>query len=149
MSPATKHFVRHYVEMVVAMFLGMAILGIPAGWALDALGTSMHELHTDAPALMLLAMATTMTVPMVGWMRYRGHGWRPNAEMAASMFIPTFGVMALLPAGIGVMTLMGVEHVLMLAAMLVAMLLRVGEYTHHHGQAHSAHVEPVGERVVA
>jgi hypothetical protein len=39
MSPATKHFIRHYVEMVIAMFLGM---------------------------------------------RYRGHAWRPNAEMAAS-----------------------------------------------------------------
>src|SRR5690349_1974172 len=104
MSAPAKHFIRHYVEMVVAMLLGMAILGIPAGWALEAMGSSMDELHVDAPALMLLGMATTMTVPMVAWMRYRGHGWRPNAEMAASMFIPTFAVMALLPAGIGVMT---------------------------------------------
>ena len=33
-----KHFVRHYLEMVVAMFAGMAVLGLPAGWALGALG---------------------------------------------------------------------------------------------------------------
>jgi hypothetical protein len=32
-------------------------------------------------------------------MRYRGHGWPASAEMAASMFIPTFGVMALLWTG--------------------------------------------------
>jgi len=36
-SPSTRHFVRHYVEMVVAMFLGMLVLGVPAGWALVAL----------------------------------------------------------------------------------------------------------------
>src|SRR4051794_17915246 len=76
MSPSTKHFIRHYAEMVVAMFLGMAVLGVPAGWAMGALGTSWHELHTEAPALMFLGMATTMTIPMVGWMMYRGHGWR-------------------------------------------------------------------------
>jgi hypothetical protein len=146
MSGATNHFIRHYVEMVVAMFLGMAVLGVPAGWTLSALGTSMHALHSDAPALMLLGMAVTMTVPMVAWMRYRGHGWRPNAEMAASMFIPTFAVIALLPAGIEVMTLMGIQHVVMLPAMLVAMLLRRAEYTHHHGHAH---VEPVAEQVTA
>jgi hypothetical protein len=149
MSPATKHFIRHYGEMVVAMFLGMAILGIPAGWALQAVGTSMDHLHTDAPALMLLGMATMMTVPMVAWMRYRGHGWRPNAEMAASMFVPTFAVMALLPVGVGVMSLMGVQHALMLAAMLVAMLLRPAEYTRHHGHAGHARVESVAEQVTA
>jgi hypothetical protein len=149
MSPAMKHFIRHYAEMVVAMFLGMAILGLPAGWALNALGTSMHELHTDAPALMLLAMATMMAVPMVGWMRYRGHGRRPNTEMAASMFIPTLAVMALLPTGIGAMTLMGVQHALMLPAMLVAMLLRPAEYSSHHGHAHRSPIDPVAEQVRA
>ena len=39
-----------------------------------------------------------MTVPMVGWMVHRGHGWRANAEMSASMFIPTFAVIGLLSA---------------------------------------------------
>ena len=30
---------------------------------------------------------------MVVWMRYGGHAWRPNIEMAASMLIPAFVVM--------------------------------------------------------
>jgi hypothetical protein len=85
-------FIRHYVEMVVAMFVGMAVLGLPAGWAMSAAGTGWSELRTDAPALMLLGMALTMTVPMVGWMAYRGHGRRTNTEMSIAMLLPTFTV---------------------------------------------------------
>jgi hypothetical protein len=140
MSPATRRFTRHCVEMVVAMFLGMAVLGMPAGWAMAAVGTSWAELHTDAPALMLLGMAVTMTVPMVAWMAYRGHGWRANMEMSASMFLPTFAVIALLGGGViedlGVLLI--IEHVAMLLSMLAAMLLRRAEYTHHAHGAHEA-----------
>ncbi len=140
MSPSTRHFARHYLEMLVAMFLGMVVLGLPAGMALDTLGMSSSDLRNDAPALMLFGMGVTMTVPMVGWMRYRGHGWQPSMEMAASMFIPTFGVIALLAGGLvnDLGVLLVVEHVVMLQSMLVAMLLRRDEYTsgsHGHGQA--------------
>src|SRR3954451_24583003 len=95
-SAQVGHFIRHYAEMVVAMFGGMVVLGVPGEAALRAVGSSSSELRADAPALVLLGMAVIMTVPMVGWMRYRGHSWRPNAEMAASMFIPTFGVIVLM-----------------------------------------------------
>jgi hypothetical protein len=137
MSPSKKHFIRHYVEMVVAMFAGMAILGLPFGWLLGAFGSSWTELTHTAPALMFLAMATTMTVPMVGWMVHRGHGMRANAEMSASMFAPTFAVIGLLAAGVvtGIGVLMVIEHVAMLAGMLAVMLLRPDEYSHHHGHA--------------
>jgi hypothetical protein len=130
-SASTRHFARHYVEMVIAMFLGMAVLGVPAGWALSAMGSSWSALNDDAPALMFLAMATTMTVPMVAWMRYRGHGWRANTEMSASMFLPTFAVIGLLGAGLvtDIGVLMVAEHVAMLLSMLGAMLLRPAEYT--------------------
>jgi hypothetical protein len=143
MSPATKRFIRHYVEMVVAMFAGMAVLGVPAGWLLGAMGSSWSGLNDDAPALMFLGMATTMTVPMVGWMAYRGHGRRANAEMSASMFVPTFAVIGLLWAGLvsDIGVLLVIEHVAMLAGMLAVMLLRPAEYTRHHGHGH-AHIEP-------
>ena len=65
MSTATRHFIRHYVEMVAVMFAGMAALGLPAGAALGAFGSSWSELTDTAPAAMLLLMATTMTIPMV------------------------------------------------------------------------------------
>jgi hypothetical protein len=141
MNTPTGHFVRHYVEMVVAMFLGMVVLGTPAMLALGAAGVSSAELHADAPALMLLGMGVTMTVPMVAWMRYRGHSWAPSNEMAASMLIPTAGVIALPWAGLveDIGTLLAIEHVVMLPAMLVAMLLRRDEYS--HGAHHGAHAE--------
>lgn len=140
MSASTRHFARHYIEMVIAMFLGMAVLGVPAGWALSAIGSSWSALNDDAPALMFLGMATTMTVPMVAWMRYRGHGWRANTEMSASMFVPTFAVIGLLGAGVltDIGILLIIEHVAMLLAMLVAMLLRPEEYTcGMHAHAHT------------
>jgi len=122
-----KHFVRHYLEMVVAMFVGMGVLGLPASWAGDAVGA-------NSDAFMFLGMATTMTVPMVGWMLYRGHGWRANAEMSAWMFVPTFAVIGMLSAGVltDIGALMIVEHVAMLLAMAGVMLLRPDEYIRHH-----------------
>jgi hypothetical protein len=130
MSASTRHLVRHYVEMVIAMFLGMAVLGLPAGWALSAMGSSWSALNDDAPALMFLGMATTMTVPMVGWMMHRGHGLRANAEMSASMFVPTFAVIGVLWAGLvtDLGVLMVAEHLAMLLAMAGVMLLRPAEY---------------------
>jgi hypothetical protein len=125
-----RHFARHYVEMLVAMFLGMALLALPARIALSAAGTSWSEL---GHAAMFLGMAVEMTLPMVAWMRYRGHGWRASGEMAAAMLLPTFAAIALLWAHVaGSAALMAAEHVAMLLSMLVVMLLRPAEYGHAH-----------------
>jgi hypothetical protein len=116
-------FIRHYVEMLIAMFVGM---GVFAGAAAAA------GFEVEGTEALLLWMAFTMSVPMVAWMRYRGHGWRSNTEMSASMFLPTFAVIALLWGGlvedIGVLLI--IEHVAMLLSMLAAMLLRPAEYKH-------------------
>ena len=133
MTASTRHFIRHYVEMLVAMFAGMVVLGGPALLALGAAGITSAELRSDAPAAFLLGMGISMTVPMVAWMRHRGHGWRPSNEMGASMMLPTLGVVALLGAGLvtDFGMLMTIEHTVMFPAMLVAMLLRREEYTGH------------------
>ena len=96
----TATFIRHYIEMVVVMFAGMIVLGLPGEAALKALGSGTSELRDDAPAVVFLGMAATMTVPMVAWMRYRGHRWQPTLEMAASMIIPTLVAIALLAADV-------------------------------------------------
>jgi hypothetical protein len=136
MSPV-RTFIRHYAEMVAAMFAGMIVLALPAEGALRLLGSSTSDVNANAPAAALLGMAVMMTVPMVAWMRYRGHSWRPCAEMSASMFLPTFAAIGLLASG--AMTdfhaLMGLEHAAMFPSMLAAMLLRPSEYT---GHAHHA-----------
>jgi hypothetical protein len=78
-------------------------------------------------------MAFAMTVPMVAWMRYRGHGWTPAAEMSAAMFVPSFAAIGLLWAGSVTdgHALLMIQHVAMFPAMLAVMLLRLDEYTGH------------------
>ena len=126
-TASTRRFARHYAEMVIAMFAGMFVLGAVASAFID-----LDALRDDSPTLMLLGMAFTMTAPMVAWMRYRGHGWAPCADMTAAMFLPTFLAIALGAAGMGLGGQMAVEHSLMFPAMLVAMLLRRDEYTMAH-----------------
>jgi hypothetical protein len=135
-----RHFLRHYAEMVIAMMLGMLVLGLPAEGLLQLAGTSTSALHTDAPAVVLLGMGVVMTIPMVAWMRYRGHGWAPSSEMAASMMVPTFAIAGLLGAGVvtDFGTLMTLEHLVMFPAMFGVMLLRPEEYSGHHGHAAAA-----------
>ena len=127
-----RTFIRHYIEMVVVMFAGMIVLGLPGEAALRAIGSGTPELRHDAPSLVFLGMMATMTIPMVAWMRYRGHRWQPTLEMAGSMIVPTLIAIALLVTGVmGFGALMGLEHIAMLLGMLVAMLLRADEYTSH------------------
>jgi hypothetical protein len=125
MSAANRRFALHYVEMLVVMFAGMAILGTAVELVADVHGTGS----------MLVEMGVTMTLPMVAWMRIRGHGWAPCLEMGASMVLPTLATLALLGAGVveGAGTLMVLLHAAMLPSMLVAMLLRRDEYSCRHG----------------
>jgi hypothetical protein len=129
MSTATLRFTRHYAEMVVAMLLGMLVIGMPAGMAAEAAGWG--EPQEWAIELQMLGMAGVMTVPMVAWMRVRGHGARPIMEMSAAMFVPALGAIGLGRAGLvgDADALMALEHAAMFTAMLGAMLLRPAEYT--------------------
>jgi hypothetical protein len=129
MKHKTLHFTRHYLEMVVAMFAGMFVLG---GGAVLLLGLDTDSLYNDSPELGLTGMAVTMTIPMVAWMRHRGHGWAASLEMTAAMFVPTFLALALLWAGAleSGHSAMGIQHVIMFPAMLGVMFLRPDEYVH-------------------
>jgi flagellar biosynthetic protein FliP len=137
MTRNTLHFIRHYVEMVVAMLAGMLVLGGGAAVLLGIVGIDVGSWRDDAPELLLLGMALTMTVPMVAWMRHRGHRWAPAADMTAAMFVPTFAAIALLWAGVfdGAHGPLMLQHIAMFPAMLLAMLLRPREYTGHHVSA--------------
>ena len=119
-----KAFALHYLEMIVVMVMGMIVLGRAVGLVADINGTGS----------MLIEMGVTMTVPMVAWMRVRGHAWRPCLEMGASMVLPALATLALLGEGIvvGAGALIMILHAVILTAMLVAMLLRRDEYSGHH-----------------
>jgi hypothetical protein len=129
----TGHFVRNYLEMVVAMLVGMIALGPLWSLAGDALGFSA-VLHRPEP--MVLVMATNMSIAMCAWMRHRSHGWAATLQMAAAMYLP---VLVLVPAlWLGLLSPDGLTlwgHVLMLPAMAAAMLWRFAEYTGPHAHA--------------
>jgi cytochrome bd-type quinol oxidase subunit 2 len=138
-SPALR-FVGHYLEMVAVMLLGMVALGGAALGLLALAGVTSEELSDDAPALYLIGMGISMVVPMVWWMRHRGHSAAANREMAAAMIVPTLAVLVLLAAGAftDVHSLMGIQHATMFPAMFGVMLLRTSTRT--------AHTEPASRR---
>ena len=119
-------FIRHYIEMVLAMAIGMFALMPLWTLAVRAAGAP-HLLDRAEP--MALVMATDMAIGMGAWMAWRRHGWRDIAEMSAAMYLP---FVIFFPATLaGVMTsgmMMVAAHVLMLLAMLAVMLRRRDHY---------------------
>jgi hypothetical protein len=115
-------FAGHYLEMVVAMTVGMMALA-PA-WRV------LWPAHADRPDTAAFVMAADMTIAMAAWMAVRGHSRRGIALMSAAMYLP-FAVLAV-PYWAGVMPgswLLPLGHVIMLPLMAVAMLLPSG---HRH-----------------
>jgi hypothetical protein len=86
------HFVRHLVEMMVAMWIGM-----PLGRGLFAAvyGSASNGAVRQHDVAWTLLMAVAMTAPMVAVMLYRGHSRRSAGEMAAAMIAPALPFVAL------------------------------------------------------
>ena len=134
-----RRFARHYLEMVLVMLVAMMVFA-PL-WDVAAYLSGWQGL-VDRPDLRVVAMASNMTVGMWLWMAWRGHGWRPIAEMAVAMALPFLVLLPPLWAGaLSEAAVLGVGHALMLVAMLIVMLLRPEEYTHQHVHTEAAAVE--------
>jgi hypothetical protein len=133
-----RRFVRHFIEMVAAMFVGMAVLG---GLVSAFCAVTGHEDLLEHAGVSAPIMATNMAIGMTAWMRYRGHGWKPIAEMAAAMYVPL--AMLIVPFWLGVLpggTLLAAMHVLMFPAMWFVMTRRPSEYVHaHHADGRFVH----------
>lgn len=127
---STRFFVRHFLEMVAAMLVGMAVLGPVAGLLFAQWGRA--DL-TEDPVISAIVMATTMTIGMTVWMRYRRHSWVSTAEMGAAMYLP-FAVF-FVPFWVGAISgdvVMMAGHILMLPAMVLVMIRRRDEYSTDH-----------------
>jgi YHS domain-containing protein len=131
-------FTRHLGEMLLAMFFGMAVLGLAV--------TFLGEPPGDNTLLGGYAyMGLAMTLPMVAWMRRMSHPWKDCAEMSAAMLVPMFALV--LPVALGVRIIPGLSaqsvmmpaHGAMIAGMILLMLYRWDVYAHgahcHHAAA--------------
>ena len=116
---------RHYVEMVIAMFAGMFVLGALR----TVLGLTVP--FEEQPGTAYLLMAIDMSVGMAAWMRHRGHRWAGTLEMCAAMFVPLVLMPLVWAELMGAMTFMTVAHVVMLVGMLAVLLRRRDEHAHH------------------
>lgn len=138
LSAATRRgpavcFLRHLLEMTVAMMLGMFAYGALVGTLSAASGSSFETIRVGQPELFVLGMALSMTVPMVVWMRHRGHDWRNSAEMSAAMFVPGLAlIVCYWLNGISASSVCPLACAAMIPAMIIAMLYRVDVYTAGH-----------------
>ena len=96
-AAAVGKFLLHFLEMAIAMGIGMAIF-VPVKAAL--VGQGYIGLLERSSLDYQVWMNLFMVVPMVLWMRVRGHGWRHGAEMGAAMIVPTACVLALCSLGV-------------------------------------------------
>jgi flagellar biosynthetic protein FliP len=112
-------FALHYLEMVVAMLVGMVVLD--KVWAL------VWPALTARTDVLAMVMATDMAIGMAAWMRFRRSSWRHITEMCAAMYLPF--VVLLAPFWMGLISggvLLTAGHLLMLPAMAVPMLRHRG-----------------------
>jgi len=127
-------FVGHYLQMSIAMYVGMLL---PVGLLLSAFGLSGLLRTPEASALL---MAGEMVLGMAAWMAIRRHPWRHTVEMSAGMAASTVVAAAASLAGLLPHTAAGSTPVglLMWVGMLAAMLFRWRDYA-KYGHCHTAH----------
>ena len=95
-----------------------------------ARGVGYSDPFADLPVLSVVVVTFSMTAPMTAWMLYRGMPRGAVWEMSAVM--PVIGASLLVFGWAGVVPMEELaltEHGLMMPAMLVPMLARVGLYS--------------------
>ena len=119
------HFVRHLVEMMVAMWIGM-----PLGRVIFAAvyGSASNEAVRQHDIAWTLIMAFAMTVPMVAVMLYRGHSRRGAGEMAAAMIAPALPFVGLKVSDVITEPVAGPYMGASMVAMIVLIAYRRREY---------------------
>jgi hypothetical protein len=100
----------------VAFFAGATLIGYP-------------DLIVQAPVFSTLVLTINFTLPMVAWMSFRQHAWRPTLEMAGAsvglgISLIALGLLGLIPMS----DIFEWEASLCCPAMLVPMLFRYKLY---------------------
>ncbi len=137
-TASVGRFLLHFVQMLVAMMVGMGIFHALTGKPTEAYRVLWYA-----------GMEVSMVPPMVALMLYQRHGWWHSAEMAVAMLIgpaiflacAQLGLHNYIP-GLTRNTLFSLADATMFLGMLGAMLYRRAMYTQPHtGHQHSGHTE--------
>ena len=129
------NFARHFIEMCIAMCIGVAL----ANLAIAALRSlSGIDLREQLPVLTVAVLAVFIPIPMVIWMRFRQMAWRPIIEMCAAgiaVVVVAFALGLVSARLVSAGTLCGLECVGMFVAMLVRYDVYSGKTGHHMASA--------------
>jgi hypothetical protein len=139
-----RSFLRHFLEMIVAMAIGMAALDEVA-WLLFS-GLAGIDMFAN-PLLFAPVMTVNMIIGMGLYMKIRHHSALSVFEMSAAMVIPVCILIG--PHWLGLVSgdvLVAGSMILMLPAMVGVMLYRRGEYSMSHQQ--HLHREHMHEHMV-
>ena len=125
----TGRFLLHLLEMLLAMQAGMILFHLMLGLLRIF---SIARAFESGTTLHALTMTVFMTIPMVAWMIFRGHGWRHCIEMVVAMIAPValIGLLCQLGVDTYLPWLAGLSTPLMFLGMILAMLYRRDHYTH-------------------
>lgn len=130
--PSWRHFTRHFLEMTAVMTIGMLVAAFVFMIALNLAvegDLTWEQALADYPTHALLAIAIGMSVPMVPWMRYRGHSRRSAYEMAVVMGFLAIPFICLALFNIVKGAQCGLYCLAGLVAMLALMLYRRSDYS--------------------
>lgn len=137
-TASVGRFLLHFLEMLIAMMVGMGIYMALAGKPPEA-----------NRVLWYAGMELSMVPGVMVLMLYQRHGWRSSLEMAGAMLIgpaiilscAQFGLYNYIP-GLSLNTLLGFSDPTMILGLLADMLYRRDMYTSSHaGHQHAAHAE--------
>ena len=125
-----RHFGRHYAEMAAVMAVGMVAAAALYMTIVNLMvePISWEEALIRYPVQSLLVVAVGMSLPMIPWMRRRGHSRRSSWEMAAAMALPVIPFACLAWFGVVEGAQCGLYCIVGFVAMLALMLYRRAEY---------------------
>ena len=133
------HFIRHFLEMCLAMCVGGIPLIVLFFWGVATIG--YPDLLQRFPELTVLAIGWILSLPMIAWMRFRGMEWRLTLEMSITTI-----VLGILLVGLGWLGILPRSNLfewmtrLACPSMLIPMFLRLDHYAGRAGHSmHAAH----------
>ena len=118
-------FLRHLLEMGLAMIIGMMV---SATIFLSAVGMTAAEAMREHAVLFVVLQAVGMTTTMVVWMRHRRNSWRSSSEMALVMVVPAVPLICLRLLDVVSGPICGLYCFATIVAMVAVMLYRRSDY---------------------
>ena len=136
------YFIRHYLEMLLVCCIGGFILNFLFFSAIARVG--FPNFFDQYPDLAIMVITILLAVPMLIWMRFRKHEWRPTLEMAGEpivlgVLLITASLINIIPKGEMLPLLKDLVCPLMLLPMFFRLDLYTSNHASHQHHMHDAH----------